>query len=134
MDTAALVDLVYVMTFFLGGLALALAPPILAHLLAPGRTRAVEDRTLQPIECGVETIGDTWIRLGVVYYLYALIFVAFAVDILFLFPVALIYNEHGGWLDLLEVLIFVGILALVIVYAWVKGVFTWKSRTKFPAG
>jgi NADH-quinone oxidoreductase subunit A len=67
-----------------------------------------------------------------VYYLYALIFVAFSVDVLFLFPVALIYNEKPGWLDFGEVLLFVGILALVIVYAWKKGVFSWKSKLKSP--
>ena len=65
-----------------------------------------------------------------VYYLYALIFVAFSVDVLFLFPVALVYNENPGWLDFAEVLLFVGILALVIVYAWKKGIFSWKSKLK----
>ena len=130
MDKTAFGDLIYVMTFFLGGLVLALAPPMIAHLLAPRRTRAMDARTLQAIECGIEPIGVTWIRYGVVYYLYALIFVAFAVDVLFLFPVAAVYNEAGGWLDLLEVLLFIGILALVIVYAWVKGVFTWKTKLK----
>ena len=130
MDNSELGDLVYVMAFFAGGLVLAFAPPILSHLLAPRRTRAMDKRTLQAIECGMEPIGATWIRYGVVYYLYALIFVAFSVDVLFLFPVATIYRESPGWLGLLEVLLFIGILALVIVYAWVKGVFTWKSKLK----
>lgn len=129
MEHAELVDLIYVMAFFLGGLLLAVTPMVLAHLLAPRRTRAIQDRTLHPIECGVDTIGESWIRQGVVYYLYALIFVAFAVDVIFLFPVAAVYNEQGGWRDLAEVALFVGILVLVVVYAWVKGVFTWKSRT-----
>ena len=134
MDQTALGDLIYVAAFFLGGLVLALTPTILAHLLAPGRTRSMQDRTLQAIECGVETIGPMWIRYGVVYYLYALIFVAFAVDVLFLFPVAVVYNEKAGWLDLVEMVLFIGILALVIVYAWVKGVFTWKSKLPSRAG
>ncbi len=134
METTALVDLIYVMAFFLGGVVLALAPTILAQLLAPRRTRAVDNRTLQAIECGIEPIGPTWIRYGIVYYLYALIFVAFAVDVLFLLPVASVYDEKGGWLDLVEIVVFVGILALVIVYAWAKGVFTWKSRIKSPRG
>lgn len=134
METTALVDLIYVMAFFLGGVVLAAAPIILALLLAPRLTRAVDNRTLQAIECGIEPIGPTWIRYGVVYYLYALIFVAFAVDVLFLLPVAAVYNEKGGWLDLVEIVVFVGILALVIVYAWAKGVFTWKSKIKSPRG
>ena len=130
MDNAALVDLIYVIAFFGGGIVLALAPTVLSHLFAPRRTRALDERTLQAIECGIEPIGATWIRYGVVYYLYALIFVAFSVDVLFLFPVAVIYKDAPGWLSLAEVVLFVGILALVVVYAWTKGVFTWKSKLK----
>lgn len=134
MDKTAIIDLIYVVTFFLGGLVLAISPMIIAHLLAPKTTRSTRGKTLDVIECGVDTIGATWIRYGVVYYLYALIFVAFAVDVLFLFPVAVIYNTTpgAGWLEAFEVVLFVGILALVIVYAWVKGVFTWTSKLKSP--
>ncbi|TAN39150.1 MAG: NADH-quinone oxidoreductase subunit A [Verrucomicrobia bacterium] len=130
MDATSLTDLIYIIAFFFGGVGLGVAPMILAHLLAPRYTRAIHGKTLQAIECGMESIGPTWIRYGVVYYLYALIFVAFAVDVLFLFPIAVIYNEHPGWLDLAEITLFIGILALVIVYAWVKGVFIWKSKLK----
>jgi len=66
-----------------------------------------------------------------VYYLYALVFVAFAVDVLYLVPVALVYNNDNGAFALrnfIELVIFVGILSLVIVYAWKKGVFTWSRR------
>ena len=124
--------MVYVLAFFLGGLALGFSPMILAHMLAPKQTRAMQNKTLEAIECGMATIGATWIRYGVVYYLYALIFVAFAVDVVFLFPMAMVYDEQPGWLDCAEILLFVGILALVIVYAWVKGVFTWKTKLKYP--
>ena len=132
MDNVALGDLIYVLGFFLGGVALGLIPMVLAALLAPRYTRAIHGKTGQAIECGIDPIGPAWIRYGVVYYLYALIFVAFAVDVLFLFPIAAVYNEKRGWLDLVEVLLFIGILVLVIVYAWVKGVFTWKSKQKSP--
>jgi NADH-quinone oxidoreductase subunit A len=127
-DTTALVDLIYVLAFFLGGLGLGIVPMVLSRLLAPRRTRTIGLKSLQAIECGVDPIGPTWIRYGVVYYLYALIFVAFSVDVLFLFPVAVVYNETPGWLDLGEVLLFIGILALIIIYAWKKDVFTWKNR------
>jgi len=127
-DTTALVDLIYVLAFFLGGLGLGVVPMVLSRLLAPKRTRTIGLKSLQAIECGVDPIGPTWIRYGVVYYLYALIFVAFSVDVLFLFPVAVVYNEAPGWLDLGEVLLFIGILALIIIYAWKKDVFTWKTR------
>jgi NADH-quinone oxidoreductase subunit A len=132
MDLTSLGDLVYVLAFFFGGLGLGIAPMVLAYLLAPRKTRAMHGKTLEAIECGMATIGPTWIRYGVVYYLYALIFVAFAVDVLFLFPMAMVYDEQQGWLDFAEIVLFVVILALVIVYAWVKGVFTWKSKLKSP--
>ena len=94
----------------------------------------VYNKTLRSIECGMEPIGTAWIRYGVVYYLYALIFVGFSVDVLFLFTVAVVYNETPGWLELGELALFVGILALVVVYAWKKGVFTWKSKLMSPRG
>ncbi len=128
MDKTSLVDLVYVLAFFFAGLAFGVVPMLMSRLIAPRRTRMMGGKTLQAIECGVEPIGPTWIRYGVVYYLYALIFVAFSVDVLFLFPVAAVYNETPGLLDLGEILLFIGILALIIVYAWKKDVFTWKTR------
>ena len=132
MDASALIDLVYVLTFCLGGLALALVPMVLSHLIAPRHTRAIRDKSLQSIECGMEPIGPASTRYGVVYYLYSLIFVAFSVDVLFLFPVATVYNEQKGWLDLGEILLFIGILTLVIIYAWKKGVFLWERKRTFP--
>jgi len=134
MDPTALVDLIYVLAFFLGGFVLAVTPMFLSLLLAPKKTRTMGRKTLQAIECGVEPIGPTWIRYGVVYYLYALIFVAFSVDVLFLFPVAAVYNESPGWLDLGEVIVFIAILALIIVYAWKKGVFSWKTGPESRRG
>ena len=85
---------------------------------------------MSPYECGMDPIGDAWIRYSAVYYLYALVFVAFAVDVLYLVPVALVYNRVKEFVarDFVEMALFVGILSLVIVYAWKKGVFEWKPR------
>ena len=121
-------DLLYVAAFFLGGLGFAIGPFIIATLMSPRGTRSILNKTQQVIECGMEPIGEAWIRFGVVYYLYALIFLAFDVDVLFLFPVALAYNKGFGMLDFVEIVIFVGILSLAIVYAWKKGVFTWERK------
>jgi len=133
MDQSSLGDLIYVLVFLAGALVLSIAPLAIAFLLAPRRTRTIYHKALRSIECGMEPIGHAWIRYGIVYYLYALVFVAFSVDVLFLLPVALIYNEkRGNWLELGELVLFVGILALVIVYAWKKGVFTWKSKLTSP--
>ena len=123
-------DLIYVFVFFLGGLGFAMVPFILVYLLSPRRdTRQTADKTGQFIECGMDPIGDACVRYSVVYYLYALVFVAFAVDVLYLVPVALVYNNGVFALrNFVELVIFVGILSLVIIYAWKKGVFTWSRR------
>ena len=111
---------------------MAVGPFIIAHIFSPRGTRSILDKTKQFIECGVEPIGDAWIRFGIVYYLYALIFLAFDVDVLFLFPVALAYNIGFVIRDFIEILIFVGILSLALVYAWNKGVFKWERKTYNP--
>lgn len=121
-------DLIYVCAFALGGLLFALGPFVIVCFLAPRRTRNTVGKTGQAIECGMDPIGDAWIRYSAVYYLYALVFVAFAVDVLFLVPVALVYGRESGLPVFAELLLFVGILSLVIVYAWKKGVFTWNRR------
>ncbi|MDA8165138.1 MAG: NADH-quinone oxidoreductase subunit A [Desulfobacteraceae bacterium] len=132
MEQHSLFDLLYVAAFFLGGVGFAVGPFIISHLLAPRGTRATRAKTTQIYECGMDPIGDAWIRFGIVYYLYALMFVAFAVDVLFLFPVALVYNRALGSRDLVELVMFVGILSLVIIYAWKKGVFQWERKIYNP--
>lgn len=132
MSDLATLDLLYVFAFFLGGLSFALGPFLVVYLLAPIGARQTRGHARQLVECGIAPIGDAWIKFGVVYYLYALMFVAFAVDILFLFPVALVYNKSGLVGDMrafVEILIFVAILSLVILYAWKKGVFRWQRKT-----
>lgn len=112
----------------LGGLLLfavvmAIVPLALPKLITP-RTRG--PKTRETYECGVDTIGSAWTRFSIAFYLFALIFVAFEVDILYLFPVALVFSDPAfGWRGLLEVGLFLGILSLAIVFAWRKGVFEW---------
>src|SRR5579859_746306 len=131
MDNVLSGDLIYILAFCLAGLVFAFGPIVLVHLISPRRTRNCANKTQQYIECGMDPIGDAWIRYSAVYYLYALVFVAFAVDVLYLVPVALVYNriKELGNRDFIEMLIFVGILSLVIVYAWKKGIFEWKRKT-----
>ena len=135
MEPAIDLNLIYVAAFWLGGLVFAIGPFVVVHLLAPRKTRSCAQKTGQAIECGMEPIGDAWIRYSVVYYLYALIFVAFAVDVLFLIPVVLVYNRvfpGGSMRDFVEIVIFVGILSLLIVYPWKKGLFEWNRKPSPP--
>src|SRR6516165_7064321 len=131
MDDLSSGDLIYVFAFCAAGLVFALGPIVLVHLISARKTRNYANKTQQYVECGMDPIGDAWIRYSAVYYLYALVFVAFAVDVLYLIPVAVVYNriKELGNRDFFELLIFVGILSLVIVYAWKKGVFEWKRKT-----
>ena len=130
LDQQTLTNIIYVAVFLIGALLFGFGPIIIVKLLSPSsHTRNVSNKTGQFIECGIEPIGSAWIRFGIVYYLYALIFLAFDVDVLFLFPVAVAYNNPEFIIrDLVEVLIFVGILSLAVVYAWVKGVFNWELK------
>ncbi|MDH3328186.1 MAG: NADH-quinone oxidoreductase subunit A [Desulfobulbaceae bacterium] len=130
MDQQILTNIIYVAIFLIGALLFGFGPIIIVKLLSPSsHTRNIVGKTGQFIECGMDPIGSAWIKFGIVYYLYALIFLAFDVDVLFLFPVAVAYNSPEFVIrDLVEVLIFVGILSLAIVYAWVKGVFKWEQK------
>jgi NADH:ubiquinone oxidoreductase subunit 3 (subunit A) len=130
-DVAEL-DLIYVIAFCVGGLVFATAPFAVVHLLAARKTRAYAQKTEQFVECGMDPIGDAWIRYSAVYYLYALIFVAFAVDVLFLIPVAVVYDQVFPIRDFVELTIFIGVLSLVIVYAWKKGLFEWNRKPPTP--
>ncbi|MBW2329007.1 MAG: NADH-quinone oxidoreductase subunit A [Deltaproteobacteria bacterium] len=131
MDQQILTNIIYVTIFLIGALLFGFGPIIIVKLLSPtSHTRNVAGRTGQLIECGMEPIGSAWIRFGIIYYMYALIFLAFDVDVLFLFPVAVAYNSPEFVIrDFVEVFIFVGILSLALVYAWVKGVFKWEQKT-----
>src|SRR5262245_19162665 len=130
MDDPYFVDLIYLFAFGVAGLVFAIGPILLVQFLAARKTRNTIDKTGQAIECGMDPIGDAWIRYSAAYYLYALVFVAFAVDVLYLIPVALVYNrvKEFAILDFVEIFVFVGILSLVIVYAWKKGIFEWKCK------
>lgn len=131
MDQVVLTNIIYVTIFLIGALLFGFGPIIIVSLLSPSsHTRQTAGRAGQLIECGMEPIGSAWIRFGIIYYLYALIFLAFDVDVLFLFPVAVAYNSPElGLQDFYEILLFVAILSLAIVYAWRKGVFTWEKKT-----
>jgi NADH:ubiquinone oxidoreductase subunit 3 (subunit A) len=134
MEDTANLNLIYIAVFCLGGLVFSVGPFVLVHLLAARKTRQTLQKTDQAIECGMDPIGDAWVRYSAVYYLYALIFIAFAVDVLFLIPVALVYNRvpQIGARDFVEMVIFVGILSLVIVYPWKKGLLEWKRKPNPP--
>lgn len=76
-------------------------------------------------ECGLQTIGPTWVQFNFRYYLFALIFVIFDVETVFLYPWAVAYRQLD-WFTMVEVLIFVAILVVGLAYAWKKRALEWK--------
>jgi len=112
----------------LGSIA-AVFPFVLARLVRPA-TR-IHPRTLQSYECGNLPFGQSWdFRHGIAFYIYALIFLAFEVDILYLFPVALAFGDVAPVRGVLLLGGFVFMLACGLAYAWFTGVFTWTTRKK----
>ena len=125
MTAQALHDFVYVAVFLLVAVLFAVTP-IIASWLIGGRSAGV--KRAETYESGMPAIGSAWIQFSVAYYIYALIFLAFDVDVLYLFPVAMAYDKGFLARDFIEIVIFISILSLAIVYAWRKGVFTWQKR------
>jgi NADH-quinone oxidoreductase subunit A len=128
MSEQYLLDYLYFTIFFLVGVIAAVVPIIISRLISP---LTVQKKTVEPYECGMDPYGSAWdIRFNISYYLYALIFLAFDVDILYLFPVATAFDKVSGMRGVIELFIFIAILALAIIYAWAKGVFSWTKRRK----
>ena len=109
------------------GVLFAVGALIVPRFLAP---TARGGAMAMPYECGMPPQGSAWGSFNINYYFYALIFLAFDVDVLYLFPVALFYREAQGIAPFVEILIFVLVLFAAIFYFQRKGVFTWPGRIK----
>jgi NADH:ubiquinone oxidoreductase subunit 3 (subunit A) len=97
------------------------APIILNRLLGPQKPNPIKQ---QSYECGIETVGDTWVQFKVQYYIYALVFVVFDVEAVFLFPIAAAYDQLGLF-AIGATALFIFLLADGLVYAWNRGVLEW---------
>jgi NADH-quinone oxidoreductase subunit A len=109
-------------SFLLVGVLLAFILVTLPRWLAPSEPGELKMRTY---ECGEEPVGEPWIRFRVAYYIFALIFVVFDVEAVFLYPWAVIFRKVGV-AGFIEMAVFVGILLLGLAYAWRKGVLEWR--------
>ena len=106
---------------------------IASHILGPHKRTAVK---LMPYESGMDPIGDARQQFDIKFYLIAILFLVFDVELLFLYPWAVIAYREGadavwrsefGRLVFWEILVFIASLAVAYVYAWRKGVFNWRS-------
>ena len=114
-----------IIVFLVAATIFAGSPLIIAALIAP-RTTGGDYQT--PFECGVRPLGRAWDHHGFNYHVYALIFLAFDVDILYLYPFGVAYSSLPGWLPLGELSFFLFFVILAVVYFQAKGVFKWTRR------
>jgi NADH-quinone oxidoreductase subunit A len=118
----------YVVGFAIAGAAFVFLVIGLAWLLTH-RTRGDRHKGY-PYESGIDTYGDTHARFGISFYIYALLFVAFDIEVVFIYLWALIFRSDTSGLDpallFTSMLVFVGILLVGLAYAWRKGVLSWK--------
>lgn len=111
--------------FFLGGVAFVLAGLATADLLNAVFLRPSQSRNKRTIyESGETPIGGAWVQFPLAFYVFALLFVAFDVDIVFILGWAVIFQQLG-WFGFAEITFFILTLAIGLVYAWRKGVIRW---------
>ncbi len=111
-----------IVVFVLAGIFLVLFANFLSNLVS---FKSSNFNKRQPYESGMFTIGETWIQFKVGYYLFAIIFLIFDVEVIFLIPWAIIFKQVGGT-AFLEAFMFLIILGLGLLYAWKKRALRWE--------
>lgn len=111
----------YVFAFFVVAATFVFILLALARLLAPRKVTPEKQRTY---ESGEEPIGQAWGRYPTHFYVFALLFVVFDVEVIFLFPWAVLFRSLG-WYGLVEMTIFIAILVAGLFYAWRKKALNW---------
>ena len=140
-------DFGYILLFILGGMTFFSVTMFVAFLIRPQRPNEEKQTTY---ECGEDPIGNAWGQFNVRFYVIALIFILFDVEIAFMFPWAVIFadaeivKETGStwlWFVFGEMLLFIVILLIGLIYAWQKGFLNWEKpeakvnnyKSKVPA-
>jgi NADH-quinone oxidoreductase subunit A len=114
-----------IIVFLVAAFIFAASPLGIAAVIAP-RTKGGDYK--MPYECGIPPLGRAWDHYGFNYHIYALIFIAFDVDVLYLFPVGTAYRAMGGLFPLVELSYFLFFVLLAVIYFIAKGVFTWPRK------
>ena len=104
------------------GIGFPIAPILVAAILGPKRPNKIKQETY---ECGIETVGETWVQFKVQYYIYALVFLIFDVEAVFLFPWAAAFGQLPLF-AVVEGILFILILVGGLVYAWRRGILEWN--------
>ena len=111
-----------VLLFIIVAVVVGVAPMVLGKLLGPSRPDAEK---LSPYECGFEAFEDARMKFDVRYYLVAILFILFDLEIAFLFPWAVVLNEIGLF-GFMSMMAFLAILVVGFVYEWMKGALEWE--------
>lgn len=115
-------DYGYVGLFLIFGIGFVASAFIVSWLLRPRDPSRMKN---SPYECGEIVKGNSWIQFNVQYYLIALIFVVFDIEVVFLVPWAVVFRQLGV-VAYAEMVVFITVLLFGFVYAWKKGAFTWE--------
>lgn len=111
-----------VFIFLLVGIAFGVLPILAGWVLAPSRPNSEK---LSPYECGFEAFEDARMKFDVRYYLVAILFILFDLEIAFLFPWAVVLKEIGVF-GFVAMMVFLGILVVGFIYEWMKGALEWE--------
>jgi len=111
-----------ILLFIAVAIAIGVAPMALGKLLGPSRP---DPEKLSPYECGFEAFEDARMKFDVRYYLVAILFILFDLEIAFLFPWAVVINDIG-FAGFVAMMVFLGILTVGFVYEWMKGALEWE--------
>lgn len=112
-----------ILLFFIVAAMVVVGGVFAAKLLRPNRPN---EEKLSTYECGEEPIGDSWVKFNFRFYVVALVFLIFDVEVVFLFPWALVYENLGAF-AFIEMMVFLAILVAGYVYVWVKGDLDWDK-------
>lgn len=111
-----------VLIFIIVGILVGVLPILMGRMLAPNRP---DSEKLSPYECGFEAFEDARMKFDVRYYLVAILFIIFDLEIAFLFPWAIVLKEIGMF-GFLAMMLFLGILIVGFIYEWRKGALEWE--------
>lgn len=122
MESALAFDYVVVAAFFVIGAFFVMATLGLSSVL---QHRSTSEAKLSTYECGREPIGPPWVQFRIGYYVYALLFVIFDIETVFLYPWAVAFGDLGLFI-LIEMALFLVILGVGLAYAWKEGALKWR--------
>lgn len=111
----------YIGIFVVVSLSLPTIAIVLARILSPKKPNSIKNSAY---ECGIETYGTSWVQFRIQYYIYALVFLVFDVEAIFLYPFAVVYNQVTLF-AVVEAIIFLLILLGGFFYIWKKEALTW---------